>query len=350
MKRIVKYDLLRITACLAVVLLHVSNSYWYGVDVRGRDFTVMTVYNSFTRFGVPVFFMLSGLFSLDPERDFSARKWGRKMAGLAVSFFAWSLFYAFQSVIFNGFVHGWSSVSAEMWDDAVTRLLMGHGHMWFLRDLLGFYLILPALRKICEDIRIAGYLFLLWVLVRFVLETILPDLWGGRVLAAVTSMHLYFLTGYIGYFLCGLLIHKISFPRAGRYVLYAAGAAAMLFTIGKTLWESRASMTCDDRWFGPSNLNVLIFSTAVFVLFEHMEVPRRLAESGWVPAVAGTTFFVYMIHPFFIEKLNLLGIKVISFPVILSIPVMTAAIFGVSVFLGWLAGKIPVIGKIITFQ
>lgn len=70
MKRSIKYDLLRITACFAIVLLHVSNSYWYVVDVDSQEFAAMTVYNSFTRFGVPVFVMLSGLFVLDSEKEF----------------------------------------------------------------------------------------------------------------------------------------------------------------------------------------------------------------------------------------------------------------------------------------
>ncbi len=65
--------------------------------------------------------------------------------------------------------------------------------------------------------------------------------------------------------------------------------------------------------------------------------------------MAKSTFFVYMIHPFFIEKLNLLGIKVIAFPVALSIPVMSIGIFAVCMFLGHLVSRIPVIGKIVLF-
>ena len=69
MNRIVKYDILRVVACFAIVMLHVSNGYWYVVNVDSGDFTVMTIYNTFTRFGVPVFFMLSGMFLLDPARE-----------------------------------------------------------------------------------------------------------------------------------------------------------------------------------------------------------------------------------------------------------------------------------------
>lgn len=350
MSRIVKYDLLRIAACFAVVLLHVSNSYWYVVDVESRDFLIMTIYNSFTRFAVPVFFMLSGLFLLDPERELTTKKWVLKLVKLAAGFYIWSLFYAFQSVIFNGIRYGFGSVDQEMWSDAVARLVMGHGHMWFLLDLFGFYLLLPVFRKVCEDIRVTAYFLTLWVLVRFLLVTVFPGIGGGLVMAVVTAQHLYILTGYIGYFLAGYFLNKINIPKGGRWTLYAFGAGAMVFTMVKTIVDCRASQSYDDHWFMPGNVNILIFSTAVFVLFKHMNVPQRIADSKWVRNMAGSTFFVYMIHLFFIEKLSLLGVRVIAYPVVWSIPIMTVCIFAVSMFLGWIVGKIPVIGKIVTFQ
>ena len=79
MNREIRYDLLRIASCFAVVLLHVSFGYWGVVDINGNDFLVMTVYNSFTRFGVPVFFMLSGLFLLNPQKEMTSHKWGMKV-------------------------------------------------------------------------------------------------------------------------------------------------------------------------------------------------------------------------------------------------------------------------------
>lgn len=348
MKRLVKYDLLRILACFGVVLLHVAHSYWSCVDVNSSDFLVMTVYDSLPRFAVPVFFMLSGLFLLDPERDFVLKRWAERLWKLAVGFFLWSLFYAFQSVLFNGLLHGWESVSGEMWADALARLVMGHGHMWFLWDLLGFYLLLPILRKICEDMRILGYFLLLWVVVRFVIVTLLPDLWGGMLMVVVNNTHMTMLTGYIGYFLGGYFLHKLEIPRVVRYVLYVLGTGALIFTMWATVASCRTNQSYNEQWFLPSNINIVFFAAGMFVLFKHIKVPERFA--GGVLAMAKCTFFVYMIHPFFIEKLNLLGIKVISFPVILSIPVMTAGVFGVAMLMGWLAEKIPVVGKWITFQ
>lgn len=350
MKREVRYDLLRIAACFAVVLLHVSNGYWYVVDINSNDFLVMTIYNSFTRFGVPVFFMLSGLFLLDPQKEMTVRKWWGRIGKLVIAFFLWSLFYAFQSVIFNGIKNGWDSVSQEMWSSALMRLVRGHGHMWFLMDTLGFYLLLPILRKICEDIKVLGYFLLLWVVVRFIITTVLPDVGGGMLLATVTSMHLHMLTGFIGYFMGGYFLQKVDIPKWCRYIIYVLGAGAIAFTIIKTLLDCRATQTYDDRWVNPSNLNILIFSIAAFVFYKYRPIPQRLSDSKLVRLMAGSTFFVYMIHPFCLEKLGLLGIKVIAYPVVLSIPLMTLGIFAAGMLAGWLTGKIPVIGKWINFK
>ena len=176
------------------------------MDINSKEFLIMTVYNSFTRFGVPVFFMLSGMFLLDPRKEMPVKKWLQKIWKLLLAFILWSAFYAFQSVIFHGLKGGWDSVTEEMWSSAITRLVMGHGHMWFLMDLLGFYLMLPVFRKICEDIKVLGYFLLLWVVVRFVITTLMPEVGNGLLFMKTDSLHLYFLIGYVGYFMGGYFL------------------------------------------------------------------------------------------------------------------------------------------------
>jgi len=58
-KREVNMDYLRIFCSFLIVLLHFSSSYWNCVPIGSYQFTVMTMYNCFTRAGVPVFIMLS---------------------------------------------------------------------------------------------------------------------------------------------------------------------------------------------------------------------------------------------------------------------------------------------------
>lgn len=352
MKREIKYDILRIIACFAVVQAHVAQSYWGAVDVNGSEFTIMTVYDGISRFAVPVFFMLSGTFLLDPEKEMTAKRFGRQLWKLFAGFYLWSFFYAIQGPLYRGVTQGFENVSADMWKNAWTNFLMGHGHMWFMLDLFGFYLLLPMIRKVCEDRKATGYFLLLWVLIRYVLQILIAEFDMQRLLALTTNLHLYALTGYIGYFIAGYWLRKTVLEKKYRLLLYGMGVGAVFYTILKTLSLCRETMEHDVNFLMPGTLNILVYAAAVFVLFCNIQIPENCSErvQKWIATMAGGTFFVYMIHPFFIEKLQRVGIIVINYPVLLSVPIMTILIFAVGMLLAWIAGKIPVLGKIVNFR
>ena len=66
--RMVWPDVLRIIASVAVMLLHVSADNWGKADLRGLSWNVFNVCDSLTRWGVPVFVMVSGMMFLDAPR------------------------------------------------------------------------------------------------------------------------------------------------------------------------------------------------------------------------------------------------------------------------------------------
>ncbi len=162
MTRVVKYDILRVVASFSIVLLHVSASYWSVVDIHGREFLVMTIYNSVTRFAVPVFFMLSGLFLVSPDRE-NTGLW-KRILKLLILFYVWSAFYAFQGVAVDA-LRG--EFSMEVWRASVERFIFGHVHMWFIQMLLGFYILIPLARQICAKKEIVQYYLILWIVFRF---------------------------------------------------------------------------------------------------------------------------------------------------------------------------------------
>ena len=57
-----------------------------------------------------------------------------------------------------------------------------------------------------------------------------------------------------------------------------------------------------------------------------------------------------MFHIFILEKLNLVGITTISFNPLLSVPVLSAVAFAVSLGLAQIARRIPVIGKMLLYK
>ena len=88
---------------------------------------------------------------------------------------------------------------------------------------------------------------------------------------------------------------------------------------------------------------------AVFVLFRYLlgvseERDRRQRLSG----TARLSFGIYLVHDFFIMLLRHFGVSTLSFPPILSVPLLAAAVFLAAFFTAWLISKIPFVGSYLT--
>ena len=344
MARVTKYDILRVVASFAIVLLHVSASYWSVVDVHSRDFLVMTIYNSFTRFAVPVFFMLSGLFLVTPEREDTAV--GKRVLKLVVLFYVWSAFYAFQGAAID-LIRG--RFTMEVWTASVERFIFGHIHMWFLQMLCGFYLLIPVARQLGAKKEVLKYYLILWVAFRYLFPCFTGIFHLYTVQARIDSLGMDTLAGNFGYFLLGYYLNVTDIKKEVRRVIYAMGIVSACLTVCLTVRDCRASGTYVETWFSPASLNILIMSTAIFLCFKYSQIfdNSRVKKIGMWAQLSKYTFFVYMFHVFVIEKLNLLGITTVSFPAVISIPVLTVFTFFVSLLGALIVDHVSVIKKIV---
>lgn len=345
MARIVKYDILRIVASFSIVMLHVSASYWSVVDVHGKDFLVMTIYNSLTRFAVPVFFMLSGLFLVSPHREDSGV--GKRILKLVMLFCTWSAFYAFQGVTVDA-LRG--EFAIEVWKVSLERFIYGHAHMWFLQVLCGFYLLIPIARQISAKRKVLQYYLILWITYRFLIPPLTNALQMTTLQARIDSLGLDLLVGYFGYFLLGYYLNVTDIRKEVRLCTYAMGMGALLLTPFLTVRDSIRAGTCVEKWFSPGSLNILIMSVAIFVFFKYCKLFDHIKRAGMWAKLSGYTFFVYMFHMFVLEKLNLVGVTTVSCPAVISLPVMAMFIFAVSLLGAFVADHIPVIRKIVMFH
>lgn len=345
MTRVVKYDILRVVASFSIVLLHVSASYWSVVDINGSEFEVMTVYNSLTRFAVPVFFMLSGLFLVSPEKkDLALIK---RILKLVLLFYIWSAFYAFQGAAVDA-LRG--EFTEEVWRAAVERFIFGHVHMWFLQMLCGFYILLPVARQIAANKKALRYYLILWAVFRFLVPTFTEVFRLDTLQARIDSLGMDILVGNFGYFLLGYYLNITEIKKEIRRVIYIMGIGAVFLTPILTITDSRKSGDYVERWFSPASLNILIMSASIFIFFKYCGIFSRVKNITMWKKLSGYTFFIYMFHVFVIEKLNLVGITTVSFPAIISIPVLTVFTFMVSLLGAFIVDHIPGFRKIVLFH
>ena len=244
-------------ACIAIVLLHISSSYWGVIETKSIEFIIMTIYNGLTRFAVPVFMMLSGAFLLDIKKNINIKQSLKLFGKCIFNFYLWSAFYAFQGIIMKVLMG--EDVTQILWINSLERFLWGHYHMWFIFLILGFYLILPIARKIAESKTVLEYYLVLWVFTRFFLPGVcfneklnLINIWIGK-------LDINLLIGYLGYFLLGYYIRKYGFSKKIRIVIYAGGMIGFIYSIIGTIKQSFILGMCYESYFNPSSWNILLF-------------------------------------------------------------------------------------------
>lgn len=129
MKRLLYLDIVRLIACLMVIVMHAPIP-----SVRAETHGAFLVQSSYlTAPSVPLFFMVSGALLLPCKERVSAGKYLMNRLGKIIS----------PAVIFSFFYialrHNWQSV----W--SIPFSAQGHGVLWFVYTLIGLYLLIPII-------------------------------------------------------------------------------------------------------------------------------------------------------------------------------------------------------------
>lgn len=342
-------DLLRAAATLAVVVLHVAGGWMASVEVGSGAWQVFNVYNGLTRWCVPVFVMLSGMFLLDPKKkvglgDLLLKYMLRVLAALLV----WNFLYELAARLAGG-----EAFTPALLLRAFLPGVWGraHYHLWFLFMILGLYLITPVLRAF---VRGAGRGELHWFFaVTFVVASLLPTLLKLRPSATVSAwldqMQIHLVLGYVGFYVAGYYLKTFAPGRVAELlicVLGIGGAAA-------TVWGNAALSARDGGealvLYSFMSPNVVCMAVAVFVLFRR--VPGLSGERARSPRAGGLariSFGIYLVHDFFLMLLRRFGISTLSFTPALAVPVLALGVFLCSALAAWPLSKIPLVGKYLT--
>lgn len=344
-------DHLRLLAIFGVVLLHISARVLVKSPAFGALWGWSLFWDAASRWSVPVFVMLSGMFLLPPREerysDFFKRRFGKVLipflfwSGVYLSYRQWVLH---EKLGFGGFVLG---------------LVQGPAfyHLWFMYVILGLYLITPLLRRFLSALRPAdlSYFLGLWALFSCLLP-LSKYLFGFKV-----GLQMELATGYSGYFVLGYaLSQRLNNPakRIPTAALWALGLLGLALTLGGTCWLSwRKQGLLDQLLFSYFSPNVLMMAVAVFLLFA-----QTPASSGSRPALLShprvrdllaTPFGVYLCHPLvFSVLLNSsigasLGMQQWLFKAWWGVPVASLLIFSLSAALVALMQRLPVLRNVV---
>jgi surface polysaccharide O-acyltransferase-like enzyme len=271
---------LRTLAIMAVVMIHVVANLM-AVEIS-KTWWLANIIDSFARWSVPVFVMVSGALLLGKEEPLSIF-FKKRASKIIIPFLFWTFFYELFKMR--------TQIDLFSIETAIKNIYTGKAyyHLWFLYMIVGIYITTPIFRAIAHKTQILFYFIVIWFLL--CLE---------NTVFYFTSMHVGFKVGmfwgFAGYFLLGYLLAKIELSKKLMMSIYAGGLLGIIITIFGTYWATSSKGALDIYWFDYLAPNTVLVSMAVFVFFKQM----FNVNTRFISSFAAASFGIYLIHPFFL--------------------------------------------------
>lgn len=351
-ERIIFPDLLRILAIFFVILAHVGSIGFVRFPVSTFNWHVSNFYECLTRWSVPVFVMISGMFFLNPQKEITFSKLYRKnILRLVIALVFWGILYRTIGVVQFAIDSDvtFFAVIAKMVSE-YSKLLFGPVwyHLWFLYMIIGLYILVPLIRIFTKNAakKHYHYLFLIYA----VFGSFLP-LINDSLLFANSTLEINFkimeLMGFTIYFILGFYLYKYEVTKRARMWIYVAAVMSVIVQILGTYFISYKVGIAHQLLFEYSRPNVVIQTIAVYLFVK--EFSRRLRFSAHAKTVISTlskfTFGMYLAHDLFNILFAKIGFTVTCVNPVLAIPLRTLATFILSLAVVWMLDKVPVVKK-----
>ncbi len=343
-ERFVHLDLLRILACFSVVMLHSSAQFWYELPVEEADWLVANSYNAVSRFGVPIFVMLSGALFLSPQKETNLKKlYLHNILRLVVLYIVWCALYGLFDCCFS---FSWSQLSPR---DVLREIFAGRYHLWYLPMLVGIYMLLPVLRSWISHARKENlqYFLLLFLLFQIGKETCLALRQSDGISFLWSMAKPDMVCGYLGYFVLGYYLVSYDIGKKLRNWIYAGGLFGLPANVvlGNLLALKKGIPV--GAIYDSFGIFTFLTTVSLFLFFT-----RRVSRIHFSPGAAAVireislaTLGVYLMHVGLMEFLKPMGIHSMMFTSAVCIPVFALFCFVVCSAIAAVLRRIPVLGK-----
>lgn len=344
-ERLIHFDILRILACFSVVMLHSAAVCWYDLPVDSTDWLIVNSYNAIVRFGVPIFVMISGVLFLTSENEINLeRLYSHNILRLIGIYLLWSAAYG----LYDCTKSDWSVLTLN---DILTEVYAGRYHLWYLPMIIGFYMLMPIIKKWLvhagkKDVQYYLGLFLVFQIGRWTVMAIKPTEWLNFLWKSVEVQNM---IGYLGYLILGYYIVRYGIPSKWHKWVYIGGVFGAFANIGLSNFKSVQQGYADSEIYDSFGMFTFLMILAIFLFFvekvSKMRVPAGLGKL--IQEVSKATLGIYLVHLIWMEHLQSKGIHSMTITPVLGVPLLALVCFLLSYACAALLRRIPIVGKYI---
>ena len=330
----------RILATFAVVLLHVSAGFVLENDIGTEYWWIGNIYDSMTRWCVPVFIMISGALLLGSNNQEKLTTFYRKrLSRILIPIVAWSAF--FMIWIFARDVVPDNDLSLI---EFLNKLLFGiifYSHMWFLYMILGLYLFTPFFRKII--MHSSNNELLLFIAVTFIISAInyRYKTFGSDGIKLFINWFLL----YVPFFFLGYFIRQDNhYP--SRLLLWGIFLISFILTfIGCYVVAKNIDLDSGLYFYGYLSVTIIPMSISLIYILKAWNKP--IFNLLFTKRLSILTLGIYLIHPVIFSVIPYKQYCAINLHPIISIPVTAFVGFIISTSIVLIIYKIPYLKRTI---
>lgn len=296
---VLEYDILNVTACIAVVILHVNGGFFGGGDYNSNWWNFSVFIDTAFYWAVPVFFMLTGATLINYRNRYDTVTFLKKrFTRTVIPFLFWSVVSIPMSI------WGYSDVYLEKSTvfnlKGIINVILnqkGASIYWFFIPLFAIYLSIPVLSIIPVQNR--KRLFGAMIVYSFITCSLLPTLchvFGFEFNTALQNP----LNGggYIIYVLLGYYIVNYRIDKKTRIYIYLSGILCAGFRIVYMISKYKETGCIDYTYSNYTNFLSVLMSVAVFVWFwyHNWSILKEKSFIKIIKLLSSLSFGVYLIH------------------------------------------------------
>jgi surface polysaccharide O-acyltransferase-like enzyme len=341
-------DLLRVIGAFAVIWLHVSGDVLVDTS-RGFDFTWWfgNFANAISRWGVPVFVMVSGaLFLSKPIDGFPLSFYKQKFIRLGIPIVIWTSFYtllAWRSLMKYGGVFD----SKEFAISIIRGMPMSGFHLWYLYMGVGLYALAPIVHFVLSGMTQKWKVSI--IVTTFVIACFNSTISLSGIGTGTASTFLGLCIPYLPYFAMGHLLReraKISKRHLAFLIMAAIVCAALIAVLTAILFPfvGKRSWMMLNGYLSPF---VIVMSLCVYRAVIAIEWSRLSYKyiRVLVRHIAPVTLGVYVIHPFCLMVLTRYGLNAQFINPVIGIPLTTITAFIMAIVMSRIIAMVPYMHK-----
>lgn len=341
--RIISFDVMRIVAAFMVVFQHIGGQNWPS-SFPSAEWELRNAYVSLAQWSVPIFVLISGALFLNPDKPLIIKQLYKKnILRIVYSFFFWSFLYV---VCVEGLESGLIVV--------LVSVLKGPPHFWFLKMMIGLYILIPIIKTTVTDCKMMNYTLVVLLMTSFIIPSAFEHLGLFDEQRMIIWKGLYddFCLkplGFICYFILGYYLYTNSFSRRFKYTLYIAAVLSFVLGAYFTSAYSHYIGRTDGFFYDDLHPFMLLQTSAIFLIIKDLGSDYCFSKSRWIIInLSNCSFGIYLVHPLLMYLFNdYFSFNSSSFNPLFFIPVYVVMIFFLSFVLVKIVSKIPYLKRVV---